>query len=79
MKFGTMKPHRRNRLLLALFLVVGAGGATTFALLALNENINLFYSHLNRSFRGRRRRVKLSGPVAWCWLAALCALRPTWA
>ena len=44
MKFGTMKPHRRNRLLLALFLVVGAGGATTFALLALNENINLFYS-----------------------------------
>ena len=44
MKFGKMKPHRRNRLLLALFLVVGAGGATTFALLALNENINLFYS-----------------------------------
>ena len=43
MKFGTMKPHRRNRLLLALFLVVGAGGATAFALLALN-GINLFYS-----------------------------------
>lgn len=44
MKFGWMKPHRRNRLLLVVFLVAGAGGATTFALLALNENINLFYS-----------------------------------
>lgn len=44
MKFGKMKPQRRNRLLLVLFLVVGAGGATTFALLALNENINLFYA-----------------------------------
>lgn len=44
MKFGKMKTHRRNRLLLVLFLIVGAGGATTFALLALNENINLFYS-----------------------------------
>ena len=44
MKFGKMKTHRRNRLLLVLFLVVGAGGAATFTLLALNENINLFYS-----------------------------------
>ena len=44
MKFGKMKTHRRNRLLLVLFLVAGVGGATTFALLALNENINLFYS-----------------------------------
>jgi cytochrome c-type biogenesis protein CcmE len=43
-KFGKMKTHRRNRLLLVLFLVVGAGGAATFTLLALNENINLFYS-----------------------------------
>lgn len=44
MKFGKMKPHRRNRLLLVLFLVVGAGGATAFTMMALNENINLFYS-----------------------------------
>jgi cytochrome c-type biogenesis protein CcmE len=44
MKFGKMKPHRRNRLLLVLFLVVSVAGATAFALLALNENINLFYS-----------------------------------
>jgi cytochrome c-type biogenesis protein CcmE len=44
MKFGKMKSQRRNRLLLVLFLVASVGGATTFALLALNENINLFYS-----------------------------------
>ena len=43
MKFGKMKNHRRNRLLFVLLLLVGAGGATGFALLALNENINLFY------------------------------------
>ena len=44
MKFGKMKTHRRNRLMLVVFLIATAGGATTFALLALNENINLFYS-----------------------------------
>ncbi len=44
MKFGKMKSHRRNRLLLVLFLVVTSGSAVGFALMALNENINLFYS-----------------------------------
>ena len=44
MKFGKMKPHRRNRLLLVLFLVVTSGSAVGLALMALNENINLFYS-----------------------------------
>ncbi len=44
MKFGPMKSHRRNRLFLVLFLLVSVGGATTFAMLALNENINLFYA-----------------------------------
>ena len=44
MKFGKMKPQRRNRLFLVLFVVVTAGVAVTFALRALNENINLFYS-----------------------------------
>ncbi len=44
MKFGVMKAHRRNQLLLVVFLVAAAGGATAFALLALNENINLFYA-----------------------------------
>ncbi len=44
MKFGKMKSHRRNRLLLVVLLVAAAGGATGFTLLALNENINLFYA-----------------------------------
>ena len=44
MKFGKMKSRRRDRLLLVLFLLIGVGGATTFALMALNQNINLFYS-----------------------------------
>lgn len=44
MKFGRMKSHRRNRLLIIVFIVCAATGATSFALFALNENINLFYS-----------------------------------
>ena len=44
MKFGKMKTHRRNRLLLVIMVIVTAGGAVSFALLALNENINLFYA-----------------------------------
>ena len=44
MKFGAMKAHRRDRLLLIGLLVAAAGGAVTFALMALNENINLFYA-----------------------------------
>ena len=44
MKFGRMKPHRRNQLFLVLFLVASAGAAVGLALIALKENINLFYS-----------------------------------
>ena len=44
MKFGRMKPHRRNQLFLGLFLVASAGAAVGLALIALKENINLFYS-----------------------------------
>ena len=43
MKFGRMKPHRRNQLLLVVFVVMGAGSALALALRALDENINLFY------------------------------------
>jgi len=39
-----MKPHRRNRLLLVLFLVFTTGSAVGLALKALDKNINLFYS-----------------------------------
>lgn len=43
-KFGLMKTHRRNQLLLVLVLIVGAGTTLALVLQALNENINLFYS-----------------------------------
>ena len=39
-----MKPHRRQRLVVILFLLITVGGGVTFMLIALNENINLFYS-----------------------------------
>ena len=44
MKFGKMKTHRRNRLMLISLLLVGCGTAVALALSALNENINLFYA-----------------------------------
>lgn len=44
MRFGAMKPHRRSRLFTVLFLVASASGAAAFALLALDENLDLFYS-----------------------------------
>lgn len=44
MKFGKMKSHRRNRLMLIAFLLFGSGTAVALALSALNENINLFYA-----------------------------------
>lgn len=43
MKFGKMKTHRRNRLLLVCLIVVSSGIAVSLAMMALNENINLFY------------------------------------
>lgn len=39
-----MKPHRRRRLYVVLFLVVTSSAAVGLTLMALNENINLFYS-----------------------------------
>lgn len=39
-----MNPKRRNRLLIIALVVVGVGTAVALALVALNENINLFYS-----------------------------------
>ena len=44
MRFGVMKPQRRQRLAVILFILSAVGGGVTFMLLALNENINLFYS-----------------------------------
>ncbi|SCZ57983.1 cytochrome c maturation protein CcmE [Thiohalomonas denitrificans] len=39
-----MNPIRKNRLILAGVIVVGVGVAAALALVALSENINLFYS-----------------------------------
>ena len=44
MKFGNMKPLRRRRLYIVLFVVVTSSTAVGLTLMALNENINLFYS-----------------------------------
>ncbi|MEZ5557227.1 MAG: cytochrome c maturation protein CcmE [Pseudomonadales bacterium] len=38
-----MHPKRRNRLAIVLFLLAGAGITVSLVLLALNENLNLFY------------------------------------
>ena len=38
-----MNPKRRTRLIVILFLLVGAGISVTLVLVALNENINMFY------------------------------------
>ena len=42
MKFGKMKTHRRNRLMIVGALLLSVGGFVAFALLALDENMNLF-------------------------------------
>ncbi|MCG8613129.1 MAG: cytochrome c maturation protein CcmE, partial [Pseudomonadales bacterium] len=39
-----MNPKRKQRLILVLFMVFGCALAVGFVLVALNENINLFYS-----------------------------------
>lgn len=44
MKFGKMKPQRKRRLYVVLFLVATSSVAVGLTLMALNENINLFYS-----------------------------------
>ncbi|MEW6647372.1 MAG: cytochrome c maturation protein CcmE [Pseudomonadota bacterium] len=39
-----MNPKRRNRLLIIALVVCGVGAAVALALVALQENVNLFYS-----------------------------------
>lgn len=39
-----MNPKRKSRLYLALFLVVAVGGTTAAFMLAMGENINMFYA-----------------------------------
>jgi cytochrome c-type biogenesis protein CcmE len=39
-----MHPHRKRRLLLIIFMLLGIGLAAGFALYALQQNINLFFT-----------------------------------
>ena len=38
-----MNPKRRNRLIIAVFLVLGTAVSVSLILMALNENLNMFY------------------------------------
>jgi len=38
-----VNPKRRARLIIVLFVLIGAGASVSLVLLALNENINMFY------------------------------------
>ncbi len=44
MKFGPMKPHRRQRLMVVGLIVLCSSAAVMLAMMALEENVNLFYS-----------------------------------
>ena len=38
-----MNPKRKNRLYIALFLLVGVGITVSLLMLAMEENLNMFY------------------------------------
>jgi cytochrome c-type biogenesis protein CcmE len=65
MKFGAMKPHRRNQLLLICVLVLGLGLALTFTLRALDSNINLFYApaEIKNGIPPIGKRIRAGGMV----------------
>ncbi len=63
---------RRRRLFLILGLVVGIGAATGLALVALQENVNHFYSPSEVASAARRKGAT-SASAGWCWKAARAA------
>jgi len=60
-----MNPKRRNRLIMILLIVVGVGVAVGLTLVALNKNINLFYSptEVVRGEAPTERTFRLGGLV----------------
>lgn len=60
-----MTPKRRQRLLLVLLLIAGIGLAVTLAILALQENMNLFYSttQVSNGEAPENRLFRLGGMV----------------
>lgn len=63
-----MTPVRKRRLMMVGFLVLGVAIATGFALQALNENINLFYtaSQVHAGEAPQGRSIRLGGMVVDC-------------
>ena len=59
-----MHPVRRQRLALLLFVVTGAAATLAFAMLALRENVNLFYEPA-KIVGGEAPRASASAPAAW--------------
>lgn len=60
-----MKPNRKRRLILVLFLLTGVGLAVGLAMFALQENINLFYdpSQIASGEAPRDVRIRAGGMV----------------
>jgi len=63
-----MTPVRKRRLSMVALLVLGVAVATAFALQALNENINLFYtaSQIHAGEAPEGRSIRLGGMVVEC-------------
>lgn len=60
-----MKPQRKKRLLLALFIVIGVGIAAGLALFALRQSINLYYTptQLLSANLAKNQEIRLGGMV----------------
>jgi len=60
-----MKPKRKQRLILIIFLLVGFGTVIGLAMYALTENINLFYnpSQIAKGEAPKNARIRAGGMV----------------
>lgn len=60
-----MKPHRKKRLIIALFIICGVSIAAAFALYALRQSINLYYtpSQLTTANIAPNQIIRLGGMV----------------
>lgn len=60
-----MKPHRRKRLAIVVFIAAGLGIATALTLYALGQNINLFYtpSQIVKGEVSEGRHIRVGGMI----------------
>ena len=62
----TVESHTRSKFFAIVFLFVGVSATVSLLLIALNENINLFYSmYLAKSSAVKHHAVLLFEPVGW--------------